>query len=211
MFTNVSCQQPRRPQFVRIAEILGFAAGKIDNESPRFFGDDPLTSRTGTVVESCHDAKPFCPPQASLDRLMRNADGSTHRVKRRCFAIGKEHPRPFDPARWFRPRARKPSQLRYILLCETQLDNSTSSRHDPIRLVQQMTEQEYKPRAAPMESFAYERIQGIDVLGAALRKLGFTRQRRRSGDAALALCGIPAVSCSLAHRSSSNQIFRVKR
>ena len=47
MFANVSCQQPRRPQFVRIAEILGFTAGKIDNESSRFFGDDPLASRSG--------------------------------------------------------------------------------------------------------------------------------------------------------------------
>ncbi len=104
------------------------------------------------------------PPPASLDRLMRNADGSTHRVKRRCFAVSKENPRPFDPARWFRPRAREPRQLRDILLCEPQLDNSTSSRHDPIRLVQQITEQEYKRCAAPMESSAYERFQGIDVL-----------------------------------------------
>ena len=30
---------------------------------------------------------------------------------------------------------------------------------------QQITEQEYKRCAAPMESSAYERIQGIDVLG----------------------------------------------
>jgi hypothetical protein len=144
MFTNVSCQQPRRPQFVRIAEFLGFAASKIDDESSSFFRDDPLASRTGTVVESHYDAKLFGSPHASLDRLMRNADGSTHRVKRGCFAVGKEHPRPFDPARWFRPRAREPRQLRYILLCEPQLDHSTSSRHDPIRLVQQITEQEYK-------------------------------------------------------------------
>jgi len=32
----------------------------------------------GTVVESHYDAKLFGPPHASLDRLMRNADGSTH-------------------------------------------------------------------------------------------------------------------------------------
>jgi hypothetical protein len=124
MFTNVSYQQPRRPQFVWIAEILGFAASKIDDESSSFFCDDPLASRTRTVVGSHYDAKLFSPPHASLDRLMRNADGSTHRVKRRCFAVGKEHPRPFDPARWLRSRARKPRQLRYFLLCEPQLDHS---------------------------------------------------------------------------------------
>jgi hypothetical protein len=60
--------------------------------------------------------------------LMRNADGSTHRVKRRCFAVGKEHPRPFDPAHWFRPRAREPRQLRDSLLCKPQLNHSTSKR-----------------------------------------------------------------------------------
>jgi hypothetical protein len=45
LFSNLSRQQPRRPQFVRIAEILGLAAGKIDNESPRFFGDEPHRPR----------------------------------------------------------------------------------------------------------------------------------------------------------------------
>ena len=95
---------------------------------------------------------------------MRNADGSTHRVNRWCFAVGKENPRPFDPARRFRPRPREPRQLRYILLCEPQLDHSTSSRHDPIRLVQQITEQEYKCRVVPTESLAYERFQGIALL-----------------------------------------------
>jgi hypothetical protein len=164
MFANVSRQQPRRAQFVRIAEILGFAAGKIDNESSRLFGDDTLASRARTVVESSHDAGPFRPLQASFVRLMCNADGSTYRVKRRCFAIGKQHPRACDPARRFRPRTRKPRQLRQILFRKRQLDHSTWSRHDQIRLVQQITEQEYKRRSAPTESPAYERIQGICLL-----------------------------------------------
>ncbi len=44
------------------------------------------------------------------------------------------------------------------------LDLSTSSGHDPIRLVQQITEQEYKCRVVPTESLAYERFQGITLL-----------------------------------------------
>ncbi len=130
MFANVSCQKPRRPQLMRIAEILGFAAGKIDNESPCFFGDDPLASRTRTVVESCHDAKPFRPSHASLDRLWRHADGTPHCVKRWGLSIREQHPRSLDSARGFRPRTRKPGQFRYILVCERQLDQSTWSRHD---------------------------------------------------------------------------------
>jgi hypothetical protein len=62
VFANMSRQQPSRPQFVWIAEALWFAAGKIDNESSRFFRDNPLTSRTRTVVESSYDAEPFGPP-----------------------------------------------------------------------------------------------------------------------------------------------------
>src|SRR5437016_12140672 len=164
MFANVSRQQPRRPQLVRISEIFGFAASKIDNKDPRIFSDGQLASRTRTVVESLHDAEPFGPPQASLDRLMRHAEGSPDRVKGRRLAIGEQHPRPLDPACWFRPRARKPPQLRHILPCKRQLDHSTWSRHDPTRLVQQITEQAYKRRVAPTESPPYEWVQGIDLL-----------------------------------------------
>src|ERR1035438_4566321 len=145
-------------------EILGFTAGKIDNKSSRFFGNDPLAPRTRTVVESLHDAELFGPPQASLDRLMRHAEGSTHRVKGRRLEINEQDPRPLGPAHWFRPRTRKPRQLRHILPCKRQLDHSTWSCHDPIRLVQQITEQGYKHRDASTESPAYERIQGIDLL-----------------------------------------------
>ncbi|MCQ4190004.1 hypothetical protein [Methylocystis suflitae] len=58
----VARQQPSRPQFVWIAEALWFEAGKIDNESSRFFRDNALTSWTRTVVESSYDAEPFGPP-----------------------------------------------------------------------------------------------------------------------------------------------------
>ena len=62
VFANMSRQQPSCPQFVWIAEALWFAAGKIDNESSRFFRDNSLTSRTRTVVESSYDAEPFDSP-----------------------------------------------------------------------------------------------------------------------------------------------------
>ena len=33
-------------QFVGIVEVLGFAAGEVDNECPRFVGDDRVAART---------------------------------------------------------------------------------------------------------------------------------------------------------------------
>jgi hypothetical protein len=42
MLTNVPGEQPRRPEFVGIAEC--FAAGQVDNEGPRLVGDDQFTS-----------------------------------------------------------------------------------------------------------------------------------------------------------------------
>jgi hypothetical protein len=123
-----------------------------------------IAPRTGTVVESRHDAELFGPPQACLDRLMRHAEGSTHRVKGRRLAIRGLHPCPLDPARQFCPRTRKPRQLRHILPRKRQFDHATWSCHDPIRLVQQITEQAYKHRVASTESPAYERVQGIDLI-----------------------------------------------
>ena len=65
-----------------IAEVLGLAAGEVDNERPRFFGDDGLAARTRTVVERRHGAQSFRTPHAALDRLMR-PNRPPHCVKRR--------------------------------------------------------------------------------------------------------------------------------
>ena len=87
-FAHVLRQQPRRPQFVRVAQILGLATGQIDDERPRFAGDDRLAPRTRTVVESRHRAELLRASQTSLDCLMRHADGASCRIKRRRRAIG---------------------------------------------------------------------------------------------------------------------------
>src|SRR5208283_2566495 len=79
VLANVPGEQPRRPQFVGIAEVLGFAAGKVDNEGPRLVGDDRFASRPRAVVERRHDAEPFGPPQTPLDRLVRHPDRASNR------------------------------------------------------------------------------------------------------------------------------------
>ena len=39
MLARVLRQQPRRPHFVRITQLLGLAAGQIDQPRPRFLCD----------------------------------------------------------------------------------------------------------------------------------------------------------------------------
>jgi hypothetical protein len=88
---------------VGIAEVLGFAAGKVDNEGPRLVGDDRFASRPRAVVERRHDAEPFGPPHTPLDRLVRHPDRASNRITGRRFPVGEQHPRPLDPARRLRP------------------------------------------------------------------------------------------------------------
>jgi hypothetical protein len=57
VFAHVLRQEPRRPQFMRVAQILGLATSQIDDERPRFAGDGRLAPGTRTVVESRHDAE----------------------------------------------------------------------------------------------------------------------------------------------------------
>jgi hypothetical protein len=72
VLADVPGKQPRRPQFVRIAEVLGLAAGEVDDERPRLLGNDGLATRTRAVVERRHDAERLRAPHAALDRLMRH-------------------------------------------------------------------------------------------------------------------------------------------
>ena len=131
VFANVLGKQPRRPQFVGIAEVLGFPARQIDNEGPRFGGDYRLPSRPRAVIERRQDTQSFGSPHAALDRLVRHPDVSSNRVKRRRLTVGEQHARPLYPARRLRPRPGKPRQFCRPLVRERQLNHPPRSRHDP--------------------------------------------------------------------------------
>jgi hypothetical protein len=84
MLANVLGKQARRPQFVGIAEVLGFAASQIHNEGPRLVGDRRLASRPRAVVERRHDAEPLGAAQTAFDRLMRHPNRGTRRRRGRA-------------------------------------------------------------------------------------------------------------------------------
>jgi hypothetical protein len=71
-----------------------------------------------------------CPFDAALDGLMVHTHSPTHCKKRRVLSVAQQHPRPLDPARRFRARARNRSQRGYILIAQRQFDYLPPSHHD---------------------------------------------------------------------------------
>ena len=129
MLTRVAGEKPRRPQFVGIAEVLGLAAGEVDNPCLGLGGDRRLPAGPRSIVERRHQAIDQRPLDAALDGLMVRAQGSPHRKERSVFPVGQQHPRSFDPARRFRTRAGNRAQRRRILLASRQFDRPPSTRH----------------------------------------------------------------------------------
>jgi hypothetical protein len=110
-FAYISGQEPRRPHFVRIAQILGFATGQIEDEHLGFVGDGRLAPWTWTVLQRSLDAEILRTPQTSLDRLMGHADLAPGRMERGRPAIRQQDARPLNMARRLRPRPRHPLQI----------------------------------------------------------------------------------------------------
>ena len=99
MLTRMAGQKPRCPQFVGIAEVLGLAAGEVDNPCFGLGGDRRLPAGPRSIVERRLRAIGQRPLDTALDGLMVRAHGSPHRKKRSVFPVGQQHPRSLNPAR----------------------------------------------------------------------------------------------------------------
>jgi hypothetical protein len=126
----MASEKSRRPQFVRIAEFLGLAAGKIHHPRLGLGRDRRLPTGPRPIIERRHRTIGQCPLDAALDRLMVHPNSLSHRKKGRVFPVGQQNSRPPDPARRLRPRPRNRSQSRHILLTHRQFNRLPPSRHD---------------------------------------------------------------------------------
>jgi hypothetical protein len=126
----MASEKSRRPQFVRIAEFLGLAAGKIHHPRLGRGRDRRLPTGPRPIIERRHRTIGQCPLDAALDRLMVHPNSLSHRKKGRVFPVGQQNSRPPDPARRLRPRPRNRSQSRRILLTHRQFNRLPPSRHD---------------------------------------------------------------------------------
>ena len=128
----MACQQPRRPQLVRIAVLLCLLTRQRHQPGLGLRRNRRLLARSGPVVERCQRAIGYRPLDAALDRLMMNAKSLSHPKERGIITITKQYLRPLYPARRLASRARNGCQLSNLILGHRQLDRLPPSCHDAI-------------------------------------------------------------------------------
>src|SRR5215472_9567813 len=103
VLARMACQQPRRPQLVRIAVVLRFIARQGHQPSFGFRRDRRLLARSRSVVERCKRAIGHRPFDAALDRLMVRPEpvrrGSPARFESAIRLSAAQSPRWSSPAR----------------------------------------------------------------------------------------------------------------
>jgi hypothetical protein len=130
MLAHVAGEKARRPQFVRIAKLLGLATGEVHHPCLGLGCDRWLLAGSRQVVERRHWTMGQCPFDAALNGLMVHTHSLPYRKKRCVFPVGQQHSCPLDPARRLRPRPRNRSQRGYVLIAQRQFDRPPPSRHD---------------------------------------------------------------------------------
>jgi len=95
-------EKSRRPQFVRIAEFLGLAAGEINNPCLGLDGDRRLLASRGRSSSAAIGPKASAANTALGSLMMHPTVCPT--AKTTGLPVGQQHPRPLDPARRFRSR-----------------------------------------------------------------------------------------------------------
>jgi len=109
--------------------LFGLVAGQRDQPGLGFRCDGRLLARVRSVIKRRQRPIGQRPLHATLDCLMMGAEAPPHRIKRRRLAVGEQHSRPFNTARWLGSRARKGSQALDLFICHRQFDRSPPSCH----------------------------------------------------------------------------------
>src|SRR5262245_50676034 len=99
MLVRMAGQQPRRPQFVRIAVLLGFVARQRYQPGFGLGCDRRLFARPRSVIKGRQRAIGHRPLDTTLDRLMMDTQVLSDPAKRRVLPIGEQHLCPRYPAR----------------------------------------------------------------------------------------------------------------
>jgi len=101
VLASVPGEQPRRPQFMRITQILRLPAESDVNQAFASSVIEGSLPGARTIVQCSHRAFGHRPLDAALYRLMVQPERLAHREKRRVFPITQQDARALDPARRF--------------------------------------------------------------------------------------------------------------
>src|SRR6195256_218998 len=127
----VTCQQPCRPQLVRIAVLFGLVARQRYQPGFGLRRDDRFFARPWSVLNCRQRPIGQRPLHAALNRLMMDPNSLPHRTERRILAIGQQHLCPRYPARRLGSRPRKSRQSLHLFVGHRPLDYSPPSRPHP--------------------------------------------------------------------------------
>ena len=130
VFARMASQEPRRPQLMGIAEILGFLAGQRHKPCLGLGCDRRLLTWAGTIIQRRHWTEGDGPLDTALDGLMMHPQGAANSKERPFVPISQKHARPLDPARRFGSRSRNRHQLRQVFFSNGQLDHKPRCCHD---------------------------------------------------------------------------------
>ena len=130
LLARMAGEESRRPQFVRIPEFLGLAAGEVHDPSLGLGRDRGLLAGTGSIIERRHWAIGQRSLNTALNRLMVHPHVLRHRKKGGVLSVRQQHSRALYPARRFRSRAGNRAQRRQILLANCQFDRLPPRRHE---------------------------------------------------------------------------------
>ena len=140
VLARMAGEKARRPQFVRIAKLLGLATSEIYHPGFGLRRDCRLTTWPRQIVERRDRTMSQRPFNTALDSLMVHPRSLCHRKEGRVFLIGEQHARPLDPPCRLASRTCNHAQCRHILLANRQFHRLPPRRHDlnpRLRITQQ--------------------------------------------------------------------------
>src|SRR3981189_1967359 len=132
VLARMACQQPCRPQLMRIAVLPRLVARQRYQPSLGFRPDRWLLARSWSVIKCRQRAVGQRPLDASLHRLVMLAKVLPYREERWFLTVSEHHLRPLHSACRLASGARDDRQPPNLLIGHRQLDHLTPSCHDAI-------------------------------------------------------------------------------
>src|SRR6266545_2247557 len=129
VFARMARQEPRCPQLMWMAVVLGLVARQRHQPGLGLRRDGWFLARSRAIVKSCQRAVGQRPLDTALHRLMMDPNSLAHRAERRILPIRQQHLRPRHPARQLSSRSRKRHQGRNLVIAHCQFDRSPPSCH----------------------------------------------------------------------------------
>ena len=163
LLARMAGEESRCPQFVRIPEFLGLAAGEVHNPSLGFGRDRGLLAGPGSIIERRHRAIGQRSLNTALNRLMVHPDVLRHRKKGGVLSVRQQHrARSTRLAGSVRERAIALNAAKSF----SPMANSIACRHAVMSATLSANQsRKARTHVGKWESSPYDGFYGIDILG----------------------------------------------